>query len=58
MAANGIITERRSKRINGRNKGTVICPCCGHKTMYKIPRRYEHCRYCGLYRILLPGQDF
>ncbi|HEY83120.1 MAG TPA: hypothetical protein G4O01_07550 [Dehalococcoidia bacterium] len=34
------------------------CPHCGRKGYYKMPRRYEHCRFCGLHRILVPGQDF
>jgi len=35
-----------------------ICPLCDRKGYYKIHQRYEHCRLCGMYRILVPGQDF
>jgi anaerobic ribonucleoside-triphosphate reductase len=34
------------------------CPQCGYKGMYHVRHRYYRCRYCGLYRISLPGQDF
>ena len=36
----------------------AICPCCGRKGYYKVWCNYEKCRYCGFYRLLLPGQDF
>jgi hypothetical protein len=26
--------------------------------LYRMSRQYEQCHYCGLYRALLPGQDF
>lgn len=35
------------------------CPCCGRKGLYHLKNQHkERCRYCGLQRILLPGQDF
>ena len=43
----------KSKRIK-----FDICPLCDRKGYYKIHQRYEHCRLCGMYRILVPGQDF
>jgi len=53
------------KKHNGKvNKGNgnrlkfQFCPCCGRKEYYKVSRTYEHCRFCGLHTILLPGQDF
>lgn len=35
-----------------------FCPRCGRKGYYKVSRNYEHCKFCGLHQILLPGQDF
>ena len=48
------------RKINGKGKGLKyqLCPLCGKKGYYKVPRTYEHCRFCGLHMILLPGQDF
>jgi ribosomal protein L37E len=34
------------------------CPKCGRKGLYHVHRQYSRCRYCGLYRISIPGQDF
>ncbi|MFH1647470.1 MAG: hypothetical protein ABID71_07305 [Chloroflexota bacterium] len=34
-----------------------FCPQCGRKGLYIVRQRYSRCRYCGLYRIALPGQD-
>ncbi|MFC1901667.1 hypothetical protein ACFLX3_01890 [Chloroflexota bacterium] len=34
------------------------CPQCGQKGLYHVPRQYSRCRYCSLFRIALPGQDF
>ena len=44
----------------GLRNGTryAVCPRCGKKGYYKVSCFYEQCRYCKLYRILLPGQDF
>ena len=53
--------ERRSVRIinsNGKGLKYKLCPLCGKKGYYKVPRAYEHCRFCGLHMTLLPGQDF
>ena len=49
-----------AQRINGKDKVLKYksCPLCGKKGYYKVPRAYEHCRFCGLHMILLPGQDF
>jgi uncharacterized protein (DUF983 family) len=33
------------------------CPQCGRKGLYSVVRQYSRCRYCGLYRMMLPGQD-
>jgi len=33
------------------------CPHCGRKGLHKNSHK-ERCRYCGLKRVLLPGQDF
>jgi hypothetical protein len=52
------MNENTSRRGNGNGKKLGICPCCGRKGLYKIPRQYERCRCCGLHRILVPGQDF
>ena len=43
---------------SGRGLRFMSCPHCGKKGYYKIPRLYERCRYCGINRMLLPGQDF
>jgi len=55
-ALNGSNGKRGNR--NGRRLQFGFCPCCGRKGLYKVPRGYEHCRCCGLHRILLPGQDF
>jgi hypothetical protein len=34
------------------------CPQCGRKGVYRVRGRYCRCRYCGLYRILVPDTDF
>ena len=34
-----------------------LCPCCRKKGFYKNGHS-EKCRYCGYWRIVLPGQDF
>lgn len=47
-----------AKRRKGKGTKFVHCPCCDKKGFYKVPCRYERCRYCGFYRMLLPGQDF
>jgi len=49
--------ERRGSR-NGKGMKFAYCPYCSKKGLYKVPRSYEHCRCCGLHRVLLPGQDF
>ena len=46
------------KRTGSKGIKFGICPLCYKKGYYKIPQRYEHCRLCGMYRILVPGQDF
>ena len=48
----------KTKQDNGRRIKFDFCPLCDRKGYYKMHRRYEHCRLCGMYRILLPGQDF
>ncbi len=48
----------KTKQDNGGRIKFDICPLCDRKGYYKMHRRYEHCRLCGMYRILLPGQDF
>lgn len=51
--------ERRTVRIiNGKGLKYTLCPLCGKKGYYKVPRAYEHCKFCGLHMTLLPGQDF
>jgi len=56
-AVSGIaINEQVTKRENGTK--FAYCPCCSRKGFYKMRYRYERCRYCGLHRVLLPGQDF
>lgn len=49
---------QKENKSQGKGLRFEICPHCGKKGFYKIPRLYEYCRYCGLHRILLPGQDF
>lgn len=59
MAAKLIINVHNEERERVNSKVRfIICPYCGRKGLYKIPRSYEHCRCCGLHRILLPSQDF
>ena len=48
----------KTKQVNGKSTKFDICPLCDRKGYYKMHQRYEHCRLCGMYRILLPGQDF
>jgi len=48
----------KMNQINSEKIKYAICPVCGRKEYYKIQWRYEHCRHCGMYRILVPGQDF
>jgi len=53
--------ERSGKqniKNNGKGLKYKLCPLCGKKGYYKMPRAYEHCKFCGLHMILLPGQDF
>ncbi len=59
MALDGVVGYRNGKGEN-RNNGLkfAYCPCCNKKGLYKVARRYERCRCCGLHRVLLPGQDF
>ncbi len=59
MALDGVVGYRNEKGEN-RNNGLkfAYCPCCNKKGLYKVARRYERCRCCGLHRVLLPGQDF
>ena len=45
-----------TRRENGRK--FIYCPHCQRRGLYKVRHQYERCRYCGLYRVLLPGQDF
>ncbi|HJX13555.1 MAG TPA: hypothetical protein VJ377_08525 [Dehalococcoidales bacterium] len=42
----------------GRTLKFGFCPRCGRKGLYRVRQRYSRCRYCGLYRIARPGQDF
>ncbi len=48
----------KTKPVNGGRIKFGICPLCDRKGYYKMHQRYERCRHCGMYRILLPGQDF
>ena len=59
MVSDGVAGCRNGKGEN-RNNGLkfAYCPCCNKKGLYKVARRYERCRCCGLHRVLLPGQDF
>ncbi len=52
--------ERNKKISKGHGNGLKFgfCPRCGKKGYYKVSRAYEHCRFCGLNMILVPGQDF
>ena len=53
--------ERSGKqniKNNGKGLKYNLCPLCGKKGFYKLPRAYEHCRFCGLHMTLLPRQDF
>ena len=45
-----------TRQENGRK--FIYCPHCHRRGLYKVKYHYERCRYCGLYRVLLPGQDF
>ena len=59
--APGIIENAQgttAKQVKSKRIKFDICPLCDRKGYYKIHRRYEHCRLCGMYRILVPGQDF
>ena len=56
VALNG--QNGKNRHRNGNGIKFAYCPYCSKKGLYKVPRRYEHCRCCGLHRILLPGQDF
>lgn len=56
MVANGITNGQTNKNNKGRKLN--YCPHCDKKGLYKISRSYERCRYCGIYRLLIPGQDF
>ena len=47
-----------TKQVKSRRIKFDFCPLCDRKGYYKMHQRYEHCRLCGMYRILLPGQDF
>ena len=60
MASNGITGGHNEKNgdRNGNGIKFVYCPYCNKKGLYKMARRYERCRCCGLHRVLLPGQDF
>jgi len=57
VAANSRKGKKRHRNNNSRARFD-FCPCCGRKGLYKMLYSYEHCRYCGLHRVLLPGQDF
>ena len=48
----------KGKNRNGNGLRFAYCPHCNKKGLYKVARRYERCRCCGLHRVLLPGQDF
>ena len=50
--------EPATKQVKSRRIKFDICPLCDRRGYYKIHQRYEHCRLCGMYRILVPGQDF
>ena len=60
VAANIAIGGQNMKKESRNGSGVrfEFCPCCGRKGLYHCPQRYSRCRYCGLYRIALPGQDF
>ena len=58
VASNGITVAGRGKPRNGNGLRFAYCPHCARKGLYKVARRYERCRCCGLHRMLLPGQDF
>jgi len=45
------------KKQKGNGLRFRYCAWCGKKGMYKV-RRWERCRYCGISRLLVPGQDF
>ena len=47
-----------TEQIKSRRIKFGICPLCDRKGYYKIHQRYEHCRLCGMHRLLVPGQDF
>ena len=50
--------QTATKQVNSKRIKFDICPICDRKGYYKIHQRYEHCRLCGMYRILVLGQDF
>jgi hypothetical protein len=54
MTSNLLKKPKEPKRI----RRYSYCPHCGQKGLYNVARQYCRCRYCGLYRIQLPGQDF
>ena len=49
-------SDSAARQKNGRK--FTYCPHCHRRGLYKVRYHYERCRYCGLYRVLLPGQDF
>ena len=57
LASDGVAIGR-DKRNYGNRLRFDYCPHCFRKGLYKVTRRYERYRCCGLHRMLLPGQDF
>jgi DNA-directed RNA polymerase subunit RPC12/RpoP len=56
---NAVIKNRNvaSARPKGETKYSV-CPQCGRKGVYPVKGKYSRCRYCGLYRMLVPEADY